>query len=179
MRPQPARSWKEGAVPAAQCPANFRGGESRFHAEREKIMRTGLTLLFAASAMLVASGCNTMAGAGQDVQSAGRGIENAAVKSRVALRENWQKTEADYKAARMGCGSMAEPQRAACYDRARAEYRTHANEARLRYEREVARRDAEEDRMIASYWSARERCETLREADEQRCIDEAWARYRR
>ena len=45
------------------------------------MVRTGLALALVAGALLV-SACNTVAGAGKDVSSAGRAVSNTAEKSK-------------------------------------------------------------------------------------------------
>ena len=46
----------------------------------EKLMKQSFLILLALGAILAVSACNTVHGAGQDVKSAGQGIENASDK---------------------------------------------------------------------------------------------------
>jgi hypothetical protein len=64
-------------------------------------------------------------------------------------------------------------------DRAHAHHRAQMSEARRMHPRSSMRTESEEDRMEDAYDAARERCEPLRGADEDRCMADARARYRR
>ena len=53
------------------------------------------------------------------------------------------------------------------------------NEARATYHRSEMRSESEQDRMEDAYEAARDKCDALRGAEEDRCIIEARAHYRR
>jgi hypothetical protein len=53
------------------------------------------------------------------------------------------------------------------------------NQARTTYHRTEMRSESEQDRMENAYEAARDKCGALRGADEDRCVADARAKYRR
>ena len=128
---------------------------------------------------LALTGCNTMQGAGKDIERGGEKVSDAAHKVRAEWREAWGRNESDYDAARARCAGMSDPDREACRERERAEYRRRMNEARATYRRSDMRSESDQDRREDAYEAARDRCDSLRGAAEDRCIADARAQYRR
>ena len=80
-------------------------------------------VLIAAGAFAFAlTGCNTMAGAGKDIERGGEKIQDAARKVRNDWRNARERHQHDYDASRAACTSGTDAQRDACRDRARADY---------------------------------------------------------
>lgn len=125
------------------------------------------------------AGCYTMAGAGEDIARGGQAIADASRKVRADWREARDRHDREYEAARKTCAGTSGAERDTCMDRARAAYGSRMKEARTSYPRDRMRAQSEEDRLEDAYDAARERCEVLRGADEDRCIADARARYRR
>jgi predicted small secreted protein len=138
-----------------------------------------LMALLAAVCMLAMAGCNTMEGAGKDVASGGRAIQDASRKVRAEWREARDRNEREYDAARRTCAGTAGADREACMDRAHAQYGTRMKDARTTYHRSDMRAESEEDRREDAYDAAREKCEALRGADEDRCMADVRSRYAR
>ena len=141
-------------------------------------MKTLISLAVAAAFGITLSGCNTIAGAGRDVERGGQKIQDASVKTRVEWREWRARHDHDYDAARAACSSGSPADRDACRERARAEYRARLDEGRTQYRRAEFRPMTDRERMEAAYEAARDSCYTLRGADEDRCLAEARAKYR-
>ena len=141
-------------------------------------MRSLITAVAAACAIALA-GCNTMAGAGKDIERGGEKIQDASLKVRASWRAERDKNERDYDAARTACNSGSEAQRDACRDRARSEYMARMDRARAANHRAEMRAESDEDRREEAYETARARCDALRGAEEDRCVADARARYRR
>ena len=135
--------------------------------------------LLAAVCTLAMTGCNTMEGAGKDVASGGRAIQDASRKVRAEWREARDRNEREYDAARRTCAGTSGVDREVCMDRAHAEYGTRMKEARTTYRRSDMRAESEEDRREDAYDAAREKCEGLRGPDEDRCMADVRSRYRR
>jgi len=143
-------------------------------------MKTCISLMFAGAVALSLTACNTMQGAGKDIERGGEKIQDAARKVRNEWREARARDEREYEARRGSCAAMSDPaQRDACWDRAHSEYTARMNEERARYRRNEMRSESEEDRREDAYEAARDRCEALRGAAEDRCIADARAQYRR
>jgi predicted small secreted protein len=125
------------------------------------------------------AGCNTMIGAGKDIEAGGEKIQEGAQNVRAEWRNASDRNEGEYAMARRNCAGMSEDQREACRDRARAAYNARAAEARARYRRSEMRTESDEDRREDAYEAARARCDALRGTAEDQCIGDARARYRR
>jgi len=132
----------------------------------------------AAACALSLAGCNTISGAGKDIERGGEKIQDASLKARAAWRADRDKNERDYDAARTSCNMGNEAQRDACRDRARADYTAKMDRARADHRRAEMRAQSDEDRRDQAYEAGRARCDTLRGADEDRCVSDARARYR-
>jgi predicted small secreted protein len=141
------------------------------------MMKTLLATLTAACAISLA-GCNTIAGMGRDVERGGEKLQDASIKARADWRAARERHETEYEAARRRCNAGTAAERDACRDRARAEYSARMNESRTTYRRSDLRSTSEEDRREDAYEAARDKCNTLRGAEEDRCIDEARRRLR-
>jgi predicted small secreted protein len=141
-------------------------------------MKYGM-LLLAAICTLAMTGCNTMEGAGKDVASGGRAIQDASRKVRAEWRGARDRNEREYDAARRTCAGAPGADREACMDRAHAEYGTRMKEARVTYHRSDMRAESEEDRREDAYDAAREKCEALRGMGEDRCEADVRSRYGR
>jgi len=138
-----------------------------------------LIALLAAVFAFSLTGCNTIAGAGKDIERGGQKIEDSAAKVRSDWRAARDRNEREYETARTACTTGTEAQREACRDRARTAYVARMNEARRTYHRDELRAESEEDRREAAYEAARDRCDTLRGQDEERCIADARRRFGR
>jgi predicted small secreted protein len=138
------------------------------------VLATLTTLGFAA----LLSGCNTMEGAGKDVERTGEAIQSTARAASEALHNAISRIEAEYEIATQRCGGLPEPDREACRAQARAEYRAHREAARVAYQRAATVGDAE-DQAFSAYAMERDRCEALQGGDERRCINTAVAHYAR
>jgi entericidin B len=68
------------------------------------------------------TGCNTMAGAGKDIERGGEKIQDAARKVRNDGRNARERHEHDYDTSRAACTSGTDAQGDACRDRTRADY---------------------------------------------------------
>ena len=132
-------------------------------------MKTFIACLAAACAISL-TGCNTIAGAGRDIERGGEKLQDASAKVRADWRAARDKNERDYDAARAACSSGPQSERDACRDRARAAYVARVNELRSQ---------SGEDRREEAYEAAREKCDAFRGAEEDRCVADARARYRR
>jgi predicted small secreted protein len=122
------------------------------------------------------SGCNTIAGAGKDIERGGEKVQEAAQKARITLHDAMERAEREFRSARSRCAAGAQSEREACRARARADYNARTSEARATYQRERARVNAEEDRMAEAYASAHQQCYATG-SEEDRCIAEAQTRY--
>jgi predicted small secreted protein len=136
------------------------------------------TLMIAACAVSLA-GCNTMMGAGKDIERGGEKIQDASIKVRADWRNARDRNESEYEVARKNCANMSEDQREACRNRARAAYTARMDEARTTYRRKEMRSESDEDRREDAYEAARDKCDALRGAAEDRCVADARAQYRR
>jgi predicted small secreted protein len=135
-----------------------------------------LALLCAVSAIALTS-CNTISGAGKDISSGGKAIQDASRKVRAEWREASNRNEQEYESTRKSCAGTSGNERDACMDRAHAEYSARMKDARNSYHRDDMRPESDRDRMEDRYDAAREKCEVLRGADEDRCIADARSRY--
>jgi predicted small secreted protein len=144
----------------------------------ERMMNVRMALLGAACALSLA-GCYTIEGIGQDVARGGQAVQDASRKVRADWREARMRNDREYDAARASCAGMSGADRDACIDRARARYSERMTDARKTYPRSELRTETEQDRMDDAYDAARDRCEQLRGAEEDRCIADARARFRR
>ncbi|MEO8135299.1 MAG: hypothetical protein ABI831_15105 [Betaproteobacteria bacterium] len=140
---------------------------------------TLLSLVVAGALGLSLAGCNTIGGVGKDVARGGEAIQDASAKVRVEWHEWRERHDRDYDSARTRCTSGSDAEREACRDRVRAEYRARMDEARAKYRRAEMRAATEKERLEDSYESARDACYALRGADEDRCIADTRAKYRR
>ena len=125
------------------------------------------------------AGCNTIAGAGKDIERGGEKVQDAAQKVRSDWRNARDRNDEQYETARASCGTGSEAQRDACRDRARADYNARMSESRAAYRRNELRNESEEDRREEAYEAAREKCNAFRGAEEDRCVADARSRYRR
>lgn len=141
-------------------------------------MNTWIASLAAVCAISLA-GCNTIAGAGRDIERGGEKVQDAAQKVRSDWRNARDRNDQQYETARASCGTGSEAQRDACRDRARADYNARMSESRAAYRRNELRNESEEDRREEAYEAAREKCNAFRGAEEDRCVADARSRYRR
>jgi predicted small secreted protein len=141
-------------------------------------MKTLIGCLAAACAIALA-GCNTMAGMGRDIERGGEKIQDASAKARADWRAARDRHERDYDNARTGCNSGTDAQRESCRERARAAYIARIHQSRDTYVRSGVRPESEEDRREEAYEIAREKCEAFHGVEEDRCIDDVRARFRR
>jgi predicted small secreted protein len=125
------------------------------------------------------AGCNTMIGAGKDIERGGEKIQDASLKVRADWRNAREGHERSYDAARAACNSGTESQRDACRDKARADYTARLNADRTTYRRKEMRSASEQERMEDAYEEARDRCDALKGEAEDRCVADARTRYRR
>jgi predicted small secreted protein len=142
-------------------------------------MKTWMALIGTGAIALSLAGCNTIAGAGKDIERGGEKIQDASLKVRSDWRNARDSDERGYDAARAACNSGSEGQRDACRDRARADYTAKLDAERARYHRKEMRSESEEDRREDAYEAARNTCDALRGDAEDRCVADARARYRR
>ena len=138
-----------------------------------------LLVAAAVASAFALGGCNTIAGLGRDVERGGEKIQDASLKVRADWRAARERHETEYEAARRQCAAGTQAERDACRDRARAQYSSRLNEERTRYHRSDMRSTTEAERREDAYEAARDRCNALRGADEDRCIDEARRTYMR
>jgi predicted small secreted protein len=141
-------------------------------------MKTLIACVAAACAISL-TGCNTMSGLGRDIERGGEKIQDASAKVRADWRAARDRNERDYDTARGACTTGTAAERDACRDRARRAYVARMNESRSTYRRSELRAQSDEDRREEAYEAARERCDALPWAEEDRCVAEARARYRR
>ena len=145
-------------------------------------MKKWTMLAIAAACAVTLSGCNTFAGAGKDIERGGEKIQDASQRVKMNWRE-WrearERTDGDYEMARKNCGGMPEDQREACRERGRVAYNTRMNEARGAYRRNEMRFETEEERREEAYEMARNKCDAMRGAAEDRCVADARAMMRR
>ena len=138
-----------------------------------------LIMTVAAAAMATAlAGCNTFQGLGRDVERGGEKLQDASLKVRADWRAARDRHEMEYETARRNCASGSEAERDACRDRERARYSARMNESRSTYRRSEMRSVSEEDRREDAYEAARAKCDALRGAQEDRCIEDARRMYR-
>jgi predicted small secreted protein len=124
------------------------------------------------------AGCNTVEGLGRDVERGGEKLQNSSLKTRAEWHGARERYETEYDTARRNCAAGTEAERDACRDRERAQYSAQMNESRNAYRRSEMRSVSEEDRREDAYEAARGRCDSLRGADEDRCIADARRMYR-
>lgn len=134
-------------------------------------------LVFATTCAIGLAACNTMQGAGKDIERGGEKISDAAARVRADWRNARDRYEHDYDAARTSCANGTADQRAACRERAHASYSTRMNEARITYHRRDMRSESAEDRAEDAYEAARDKCDAFHNEDEDRCIASARAAY--
>jgi predicted small secreted protein len=142
-------------------------------------MKKWIAPIVAASFALSIAGCNTMIGAGKDIERGGEKIQDASIKARSDWRTARDRHEQSYDAALAACRSGTESQRDACRDRARADYTTRLDAERTTYRRKEMRSQSEQERMEDAYEEARDRCNALRGDAEDRCVADARSKYRR
>lgn len=133
----------------------------------------------ALAASFALAGCNTIAGFGRDVERGGEKLQDASLKVRADWRAARDREENEYEAARRKCDQGTAAERDACRDRARTQYSARMNEARTTYRRSDMRSTTDAERREDAFESAREGCNRLRGAEEDRCIDEARRAYLR
>ena len=141
--------------------------------------KTLISVLVAGALGLSMTACNTIQGAGKDVARGGEKIQDASIKVRAEWREWWNGHDGAYERARTTCMSGGEAQREACRESARADYRAKMAEARTKYRRAEMRSESEQERMEDAYENARRDCYAMKGADEDRCITDVRAKYRR
>ena len=140
----------------------------------------GWTQLVLATACAIGlAACNTMQGAGKDIERGGEKISDASARVRADWRNARDRYERDYDAARTSCSSGPAAQREACREQARVAYNARMNEARTTYRRSDMRSESAEDRAEDAYEAARNKCNDFRNEDEDRCIASARSSYRR
>jgi predicted small secreted protein len=142
-------------------------------------MMKAMIAVMAAAFAVSLTGCNTMAGAGRDIERGGQKLTDAAYKVRADWRAARDRNDREYETARTSCTTGTDAQRDACRERARNAYLARMNEARGTYHRHDLRAQSEEDRREEAYEVARDRCDTLRGADEDRCIADARRQFGR
>ena len=142
-------------------------------------MKSWILLMIAAACSLSLVGCNTIAGAGKDIERGGEKMQDAAQKVRNDWRNARDRHDSEYEMSRRNCGNMPEAQRDECRDRARMAYKARMSEARASYRRQEMRSESEAERREDAYEAAREKCDALRGAAEDRCVADARAAYRR
>jgi len=120
-----------------------------------------------------------MQGAGKDIERGGQKLTDTAYKVRADWRAERDRNDREYETARTACTTGTDAQRDACRERARNAYLGRMNEARTTYHRQELRAQSDEDRREEAYEAARNRCDTLRGADEDRCIAEARRQFSR
>jgi hypothetical protein len=125
------------------------------------------------------AGCNTFDGLGRDVERGGEKLQDASLKVRADWRAARERHETEYETTRRNCNAGTEAERDACRDGARAQYSARMNESRSTYRRSEMRSVSEEDRREDAYEAARAKCDSLRGAQEDRCIEDARHTYRR
>ena len=134
-------------------------------------------LVLATTCAMGLAACNTMQGAGKDIERGGQKISDAAAKVRADWRNARDRYDRDYDTARAACSSGTATQREGCREQARGAYNARMNEARNTYHRSEMRSESAEDQAEDAYEAARDRCNELRNEDEDRCIANARARY--
>jgi predicted small secreted protein len=142
-------------------------------------MKTWTQLILAMSCAIGLAACNTMQGAGKDIERGGEKISDAAARVRADWRNARDRHDHDYDAARTSCANGTAAQREACREQARAAYNARMNEARNTYRRREMRSESAEERAEDAYEAARDKCNEFRNEDEDRCIASARAMYRR
>jgi predicted small secreted protein len=142
-------------------------------------VNTWTQLILATTCVIGLAACNTIQGAGQDIQRGGEKISDAAARVRADWRNARDRQERDYDAARAGCANGTAAQREACREQARAAYNARMNEARNTYRRREMRSESAEERAEDAYEAARDKCNEFRNEDEDRCITSARSMYRR
>src|SRR5436190_19020723 len=140
-------------------------------------MKQWIAPIVAASFALSMAGCNTMIGAGKDIERGGERIQDASIKVRADWHNARERHEQSYDAALAACRSGTESQRDACRDRARADYTSRLDADRSTYHRNEMRSQSDEDRMEDAYEEARDECNALRGDAEDRCIADARSRH--
>jgi predicted small secreted protein len=141
-------------------------------------MNTWTKLALAATCAIGLSACNTMQGAGRDIEKGGEKISDAAAHTRAEWRHARDRYEHDYDDARTRCANGTAAQREACRDQARATYSSRMNEARNTYHRHEMHSVTAEERAEDAYEAARDKCNGFRNEDEDRCITNARSMYR-
>ncbi len=126
---------------------------------------------------LALTGCNTIQGAGKDIERGGEKIQDASIKARSDWRAARDRNDRDYETARGSCSAGTDAQRDACRDKARAAYSARMEEARRTNHRAEMRSESDEDRREEAYEMARDKCNAMRGTDEDRCVADARARY--
>lgn len=142
-------------------------------------MNTRTQLVLATTCAIGLAACNTMAGAGKDIERGGEKMTDAAHKVRADWRNARDRYDHDYDTARASCANGTADQREACREQARATYAARMDEARNTYHRREMRSESAEERAEDNYEAARARCNDFRNDDEDRCIANARAMYRR
>ncbi len=142
-------------------------------------MQKLMAIIVSGAFALALTGCNTIQGAGKDIERGGEKIQDASIKVRNDWRAARDRNDRDYETARGTCSTGTDAQRDACRDKARADYSARMEEARRTHRRAEMRSQSEQDRMEDAYEAAREKCNTFRGADEDRCVADARARYKR
>jgi hypothetical protein len=129
--------------------------------------------------MISVSGCYTIEGVDRDIARGGEEMQDPSHQMREQGRGDRDREDRQYQAARSACDGLAGIDRTVCIDRAQVRNRAHINDARRTYPRSGTPAESEEDRFEDPYDAARDRCEALHGADEERCMADARARYRR
>ena len=142
-------------------------------------MKALIALVAAGALSFTLAGCNTISGAGKDIARGGEKVQDASAKVRGEWNDWRNRHDRDYDSARTTCLNGSEATREACREKARADYRANLDAARAKYRRAEMRAETENERMEDAYEAARDACYPLRGADEDRCIADARAKYRR
>ncbi|MEO5701637.1 MAG: entericidin A/B family lipoprotein [Casimicrobiaceae bacterium] len=146
---------------------------------RKNYTKPWMAVGMAAAVALTLAGCNTIAGFGRDVERGGEKVQDASLKVRADWRAARRHSESEYDEARRRCDTGSVAERDACRDRARVQYSAGVNQARTTYRRSEMKSVSEAERLEDQYEAARDRCNAMRGADEDRCIDDARRRYLR
>jgi predicted small secreted protein len=140
-------------------------------------MNAWTQLVLATTCAIGLAACNTMQGAGKDIERGGEKISDASARVRADWRVARDRHEHDYDAARTSCSTGPAAQREACREQARVAYNTRMNEARVTYKRREMHSVSAEERAEDAYEAARDKCNDFRNEDEDRCIASARSTY--
>ena len=140
-------------------------------------MNSWTQLVLATTCAIGLAACNTMQGAGKDIERGGEKVSDAAARVRADWRIARDRHEHDYDTARTSCSSGPAAQREACREQARVAYNARMNEARATYKRRDMHSATAEERAEDAAEAARDKCNDFRNEDEDRCIVTARSSY--